>query len=102
MESRSSLRRVIAYLREGEGVVIFPEATYYRDKMGPGQKGLIRMVLSQSKAPFVPVGIRYSGKRGRKLVEISYGRPVRGDPPLRAEEFLDQMLKEIARLSGLR
>ncbi len=101
MESRRSLKSMIDLLRKGEGIVLFPEGTYYRNKMGPGHAGLIRIILSRSRAPFIPVGIEYSGKRGRTLVRINFGRPVYEESCAGAEQFLNQIMKEIALLSGL-
>jgi 1-acyl-sn-glycerol-3-phosphate acyltransferase len=44
LESRRYLKATIELLEKGEGVVIFPEGTYYRNKMGPGQTGMVRFV----------------------------------------------------------
>ena len=72
LESRRFLKRMIEHLQGGEGVVVFPEGTYYRDCMGPGRVGLVRMVLSRTAPPFVPVGVRY--RRGlRTSVVIRFG-----------------------------
>ena len=87
-------------LAAGESIVIFPEGTYYRRRMGIGHVGLIRMVQSRSTVPFIPVGINYMAKSARTLVEINFGRAVYKGSLNRIEPFLDQMMKEIARLSG--
>jgi 1-acyl-sn-glycerol-3-phosphate acyltransferase len=100
LESRQSLKTMLDLLEKGEGIVIFPEGTYYRSRMGPGHVGLIRMIQSRSSAPFIPVGINYSAKRARTLVEINFGRPSYEGSANRVGSFLDQMMKEIARLSG--
>ncbi|MFO7784484.1 MAG: lysophospholipid acyltransferase family protein [Thermodesulfobacteriota bacterium] len=100
LQSRRSLRGIIEHLKSGEGVVIFPEGTYYRDRMGPPRRGLVRMVLSKTSPPFVPVGIRYR-KGLRTDVDIRFGRPVPAETGMEARHFLDRMMKEIARLSGL-
>ena len=101
VESRRSLKRMLELLRDGEGIVIFPEGTYYVDTMGPGQPGLVRLVLTRMTPPFVPVGIRYSRQRIRTRVQIIFGAPVRKEAATPATEFLDHMMAEIARLSGL-
>jgi 1-acyl-sn-glycerol-3-phosphate acyltransferase len=101
MESRGSLYRMIDHTRRGEGIVIFPEGTYYRDKLGPGRVGLIKMILSRASVPFVPVGFKYSKKRNRTEVEIRFGEPICPDPSASAEDFLTHIMKEIGRLSGL-
>ena len=101
LESRRSLKDMIEHLKKGEGIVIFPEGTYYKNKMGPGHVGLIRMVLSRFTVPFIPVGIKYSGYGGRTMVRVNFGRPVYEDSSRRAVQLLNQIMKEIARLSGL-
>lgn len=102
LESRQSLKSLIAFLTEGEGAVVFPEGTYYRNKMGPGHLGMVRLILSRLPLPFIPVGIRYSRKRLRTLVEINFGTPFYAKPKTPASKILDHMMKEIAELSGLR
>ena len=100
LESRRFLKRIVEHLQQGEGVVIFPEGTYHRDRMGPGRVGLVRMVLSKATPPFVPVGVRYR-RRVRTSVEIRFGRPSFPEPSEDPQSFLDRMMMEIARLSGL-
>jgi 1-acyl-sn-glycerol-3-phosphate acyltransferase len=101
MESRRALQRMIGYLKKGEGIVIFPEGTYYRDKMGPGHSGLIRMIISRSRVPFIPVGINYSKKRGRTLAQINFSGSIYADGSAKADDLLRQIMTEIAKLSGL-
>ena len=100
MESRQSLRVVQELLGEGEGVVVFPEGTYYRNRMGPGHVGLIRMIMSRSKVPFIPTGVRYEARGCYTEVQIKFGRPIYKDSSANADLFVDQIMKEIARLSG--
>lgn len=102
LESRRSLQAIIDFLREGEGVVVFPEGTYYRNNMGPGHSGILRLILSRMKLPFVPVGLDYSasGLGMRTLVRIRFGQPVYEDPNLPANEFLQHIMKRISALSG--
>ena len=100
MESRQSLRYVQELLEEGEGIVVFPEGTYYRNRMGPGHVGLIRMIMSHSNIPFIPSGIRYEARGRRTEVQIKFGRPIYKDLSANADLFVDQIMKEITRLSG--
>lgn len=100
LESRRSLRRIIEHLHAGEGVVVFPEGTYYPDRMGPPRGGLVRMVLSRTSPPFIPVGIRYR-KGLRAGVEIRFGPPFRPESSREVRPLLDRMMSEIAQLSGL-
>ena len=101
LESRRFLQATIQLLKKGEGVVIFPEGTYYRNQMGPGQTGMVRFVLSRLKLPFIPVGINYAGNGWRTRVRINFGKAFHTDPSLAADTFVNRMMKEIATLSGL-
>ena len=101
LESRQSLKAIIKFLSKGEGVVVFPEGTYYRNKIGPAHAGIVRLILSRFSIPFIPVGMNYSGKGIRTLVRINFGKVIYSDPSASAGPFLDNMMKEIAGLSGL-
>jgi 1-acyl-sn-glycerol-3-phosphate acyltransferase len=101
LESRESLKKMMASLKKGAGVVIFPEGTYYENRMGPGHVGLIRMIVSKKALPYLPMGIRYSRHRGRTRVQINIGMPVYGSPNNDIEGFLDRIMEEIAKLSGM-
>ncbi|MGD2186372.1 MAG: lysophospholipid acyltransferase family protein [Desulfobacterales bacterium] len=101
LESRRFLQATIELLKKGEGVVIFPEGTYYRNKMGPGQIGMVRFVLSRMRLPFIPVGIKYATDRWRIRVRIHFGNAFQPAPDLPANLFVDRMMKQIADLSGL-
>ena len=101
LESRQSMQAMIEFLKKGEGVVVFPEGTYYRNEMGPAHIGIVRLIFSRFSLPFIPVGINYSGKRARTLVRINFGKAFYADPAAPVSSFLDNMMKEIAGLSGL-
>jgi 1-acyl-sn-glycerol-3-phosphate acyltransferase len=101
LESRQSLQAMIEFLKKGEGVAVFPEGTYYRNKMGPGHVGIVRLILYKFPLPFIPVGMNYSGKGARTLVRIRFGKAFYLDSSVSASSFLDNMMKEIAGLSGL-
>ncbi len=101
LESRPYLKWMLESLKTGEGVVIFPEGTYYKNVLGPGHVGLIRMILSQISIPFIPVGIQYKGNRRRKHVRIHIGRPIHGGPTTDVHKLLARVMEEIGRLSGL-
>ena len=101
LRSRNSLRRMFRSIKRGEGVVVFPEGTYYKNGMGPGRVGLIRLIASKSTIPFVPMGICYSRNAGRKHVRIRIGKPLYRDPNLEINAFLSIIMKEITTLSGL-
>jgi 1-acyl-sn-glycerol-3-phosphate acyltransferase len=102
MESRTSLKGMLGYMGKGEGIVVFPEGTYYRNEMGPGRSGLIRMILSRSKVPLIPVGISYVEGVGRTTVLINFGKPLQEEVPgIGADELLDRVMGAIEELSGL-
>jgi 1-acyl-sn-glycerol-3-phosphate acyltransferase len=101
LESRSSLQAILECLKKGEGVVVFPEGTYYRNTMGPARVGIVKLILARFSVPFIPVGICYSRKRARTLVRINFGRAFFPDSASSASAFLDKVMKEIAALSGL-
>jgi len=101
LESRHSLKSLISLLREGEGAVVFPEGTYYSNKMGPGHVGMVRLILSRVTLPFIPVGVRYSRKGFRTLVQVNYGEPLYAESGTSPNTLLDHMMKQIAELSGL-
>jgi hypothetical protein len=81
--------------------VVFPEGTYYRNCIGSGHVGLIRLIHCQIEVPFIPVGIRYSGTGVRKRVEIKFGKAVSWEASTEPKEFLALAMKEIKVLSGL-
>lgn len=101
VESRGSLEAVVRLLGEGEGIVVFPEGTYHRNRMGPGRIGMVRHLLSRGRSPFIPVGISYDQTGVRTRVRVCFGRPVISGPLDSARDFLDRMMEEIAGLSGL-
>jgi 1-acyl-sn-glycerol-3-phosphate acyltransferase len=101
MESRSSIKALWALIRRGEGIVIFPEGTYYRGTMGPGRSGLIRMILGRMELPYIPVGIRYFPGRRPTPVRIIFGRPVSRRHGVDGPEFYERIMREIASLSDL-
>jgi 1-acyl-sn-glycerol-3-phosphate acyltransferase len=102
LETRESLRALEGYLRKGEGVVVFPEGTYYVNEMGPGHAGMVRFVSSRFSLPFIPVGIHYSKRRPRTLVRINFGESRYPDPAISPIPFLSTIMEEIERLSEIR
>ena len=88
-------------LGEGKGLVVFPEGTYYKNQMGPGYSGLIRMIHSSINTLFLPVGINYSNDNVKKTVGITYGKPLGTDKYNDSKELLAHAMSEIARLSGI-
>ncbi len=101
IESRRALKQMIAVLKYGEGLAIFPEGTYYNEHMGPGRVGLIRMVSTRFALPFIPVGIRYPKGGIRARVQINFGTPIYNDTSVAADQFVHRIMQEIAQLSSL-
>lgn len=101
-----SFRYLRLLLARGEYVVIFPEGTYFRGKMGPGKTRLIEHILKfwheVSSAPlrFTPVGIRYQGRWPRH-VEVRIGPALHACGPEESESLVSRSMAELARLSLL-
>ncbi|HKI47735.1 MAG TPA: lysophospholipid acyltransferase family protein, partial [Desulfobacteria bacterium] len=102
LKSRNAIRAMIRFLKEGEGVVVFPEGTYYPDRMGPGKGGILKLIISRLALPLIPVGIRYRREGLRTRVTISFGTPVYPTKQTSSDETLDLIMKTIAKLSGLK
>lgn len=102
-----SFKRVLALLKAGESIVLFPEGTYVREGVGPGKSRLIRMILRSQpecngRIAFVPVGIRYGKRAGwRRSVEVRVGRPLFADGESEATLLTDRVMEEIGRLCNL-
>lgn len=101
MSSRNHISNMIDHLRKGNGLVIFPEGTYYRGYVGHGKSGLLRMIRSHIQVPLIPVGIEYAHDKGRTAVRIHFGRPIEDDGSRTPRELIDQIMDEIAILSRM-
>jgi 1-acyl-sn-glycerol-3-phosphate acyltransferase len=101
IESRRSIQAVIECLNRGEGVAVFPEGTYYRNRMGPGRVGIVKLMLSRFDLPFIPAGINYSPLGLRTHVLIKFGEAIYGNSAASPRWFLSKVMDEIKVLSGL-
>jgi len=101
LATRRFLKAVLNCLSEGEGLVLFPEGTYYKRCMGPGKVGMVRLILSHIAPPFIPVGVRYVKGWLRTSVRINFGRPLYLNEDETPDFFLERIMKSIAELSGL-
>jgi 1-acyl-sn-glycerol-3-phosphate acyltransferase len=101
LASRDSIRGIIGLIEKGERIVIFPEGTYHKNKMGPGHSGMIRAIHARAEVPFIPVGVHYSEGRLLKQVRIRFGQPLFVDESTGLDGFLARAMREIAELSDL-
>jgi 1-acyl-sn-glycerol-3-phosphate acyltransferase len=101
LASRNSIRNIIRLIQNGERIVVFPEGTYYKNKIGPGHSGIIRAIQARAEVPFVPVGIHYDKGGMRRRVRIRFGQPLHMDPSTGIDGFLGRAMREIAELSDL-
>ena len=101
MESRPFFRSLAEVLGGGQGLVIFPEGTYFPGHVGPGRIGMLKFVFSRFRLPFFPVGIHYDKSKIRTRVRIRFGRACYPEEYRTAEDFLMGMMQQIASLSGL-
>ena len=99
--SRCTFAKVFKKLEQKEVLVVFPEGTYYKNHMGPGHTGFIRMVYSNVNTSYIPAGISYYNEGRRKKVRLTFGEPVNGKQFKNADELSSFVMSEIAKLSGL-
>jgi len=102
-----SIRNLLTLLKAGEGIVLFPEGTYFRDVVGSGKSRLIQLILRfqpELKQPiaFIPMGIRYGERVGwRRRVVIRIGHPLFAYQESDATGLTEKVMGEISRLSRL-
>ncbi len=107
LRTLGSFRVLLALLKAGETIVIFPEGTYFRNAVGSGKSRLVKMILGfqselKQQIPFIPVGIRYGERVGwRRSVIICIGTPLFAEVGVDATLFVDQVMDEISRLCRL-
>jgi 1-acyl-sn-glycerol-3-phosphate acyltransferase len=115
--SRRSLGEAARVLSKGGCIGIYPEGTRSPDEhLHKGRTGAARLAI-EAGCPVVPVGIRGTRViqpigarvlRPFKRVEIAFGRPIdlasrygsRREEPLALREATDEVMLEIAQLSG--
>jgi 1-acyl-sn-glycerol-3-phosphate acyltransferase len=102
----SSFKFLLPLLKGRAFIVLFPEGTYVRGRVGPGKHRLIQMFLKlQGKdgvgtLPFMPVGILYKPRRLGYEVEVKVGPPLRATGPQEAVELTQALMEAIAQLCG--
>ena len=108
IRSLDSFRHLHHLLKRKEKIVIFPEGTYCRGRMGKGKSRLIKMILKfqeeeqlSNLIPFIPVGISYQKMRFRHKVKIKIGKPLYAKGESEAEDFTQKIMNAIALLCDL-
>jgi 1-acyl-sn-glycerol-3-phosphate acyltransferase len=88
-------------------IVLFPEGTYFKGRVGPGKHRLLQLLLKLQGQdglgllPFVPIGVAYQPRARGYDVEVSLGPPLRVRDPKQAPALTAALMAQIARLSGL-
>lgn len=100
LASRRSFALARRVLGAGHGLVVFPEGTYFPQRVGPGQEGAIRWLMSCG-APFIPVGIDYRANGWPCQVTVRYGQACLPGPDEGSAGFVRRLMAQIGRLSGL-
>jgi len=101
IESRRNLMRAVRLLEWGEGLVVFPEGTYYPGIVGPAKSGVVKFVLNRIDLPFIPVGIRYRREGLRTRAIVRFGAPQEAGPSETVKAFVDRLMAQIAQLSEM-
>ncbi len=108
-------REAVELLREGNALLIFPEAYPVVDphptpqrpdgEMLPFQPGTVRFAVLAARQlsasiPVVPIGLRYT--RGRRWrLDLTFGDPLLIGPDSDLDESLATLESEVRRLSGI-
>jgi 1-acyl-sn-glycerol-3-phosphate acyltransferase len=98
--NRNTYSILLQKLSSGEGVVVFPEGTYYKNHVGEGHPGLIRYIHENIDTLFVPTGIEYRKKNFRTGVRINIGNVLKGADYKDSQTLFTNIMSQIAQLSG--
>jgi 1-acyl-sn-glycerol-3-phosphate acyltransferase len=102
----SSFRQLLPLLQQQAYIVLFPEGTYFKGRMGPGKHRLVQMILKLQEQnglgplPFVPVGLAYenSPRSSGWRVRVRVGTPLSVPGAKQAEGLTQAIMEKIARL----
>jgi len=100
----SSFKRLLPLLKQQAYIVLFPEGTYVRGRVGPGKHRLIQLLLrlqgqdGLGLLPFVPVGLTYHRRHLGYEVEVKVGPPLSVPDPQQAPVLTSALMEQIARL----
>jgi len=103
----SSFKRLAPLLSQGAYIVLFPEGTYFKARVGPGKHRLIQLLLKLQKQngleilPFIPVGVAYEPRGRGYTAHVKLGPPLAAPGPRQAQALTDALMARIAHLSGL-
>jgi 1-acyl-sn-glycerol-3-phosphate acyltransferase len=103
----SSFKRLAPLLRKGAYIVLFPEGTYFRGRLGPGKHRLLQLLLKLQgqeglgRLPFVPVGVSYRAGAWGYEVAVQVGPTLSVADPRQAPALTAALMTQIGRLSGL-
>ncbi len=102
----SSFKRLLPLLKEGAFLVLFPEGTYFKDRLGPGKHRLIQLLLKLQGEdglellPFVPVGLAYRPRGWGCEVAVQVGPPLSAPDPEQAPTLTAALMARIGALSS--
>jgi 1-acyl-sn-glycerol-3-phosphate acyltransferase len=102
----SSFRRLLPLLKQRAFIVLFPEGTYFVNRVGPGKHRLIQLLIKLQGQeglgflPFVPVGVAYEPGGWGSAVHVRLGPPLTAPRPRQAAALTEALMARIARLSG--
>jgi 1-acyl-sn-glycerol-3-phosphate acyltransferase len=102
----SSFRQILPLLQQKSYIVLFPEGTYFRGRMGPGKHRLVKMILRLQEQnglkplPFVPVGLSYesSPRSSGWSVTVRVGTPLTAPGAKQAAALTQAIMEKIAGL----
>ena len=102
----SSFKALLPLLQQKAYVVLFPEGTYVRGRVGEGKYRLIQMILKLQAShnlpplPFVPVGLSYEARTRSSgwQVVVRVGKPLQAQGPKQAQAFTQAIMEAIAHL----
>jgi len=102
----SSFKKLLPLLQQRACIVLFPEGTYVRGRVGPGKHRLIQLLLKLQgqnglgPLPFIPVGLTFHPRTLGYDVEVNIGPPLSAPDPRQAQALTDSLMQRIARLCG--